>query len=253
MRWLGGLGGEKCGGGWYDPFGTTEATYVEQARQTVLAGARESMLFCYGALQRDTGPRDVAALRANVPELLAVAEQVRQRRVIGVAAYKPPGSPPEDEARVFDFVGMLGLPLVPCHTFPDDARAAFFSLHALHDPNLAAGLSAFVASGKPVLLTDGLARRLAGKVPLDRPNVVILPVKGDPKSLLALPQGVLDGIREPLLRPFARRFEAGSRVALYLFDDGSSVVENFNAEPAPVKLDGVSQAVPGRGWSQHWR
>ena len=56
MRWLGGVGGAKCGGGWYDPFGTTEQTYVEQARQTVLGGAGESLLFCYGALLRGTGP-----------------------------------------------------------------------------------------------------------------------------------------------------------------------------------------------------
>jgi hypothetical protein len=79
MRWLGGIGGEKCGGGWYDWLGTTERTYVEQARQTVLAGARESMLFCFGGLHRDTGPADVAALRANLPELLAVAREVDPR------------------------------------------------------------------------------------------------------------------------------------------------------------------------------
>jgi hypothetical protein len=253
MRWLGRLGGEKCGGGWYDPFGTTEATYLEQARQTVLAGARESMLFCYGALLRDTGPRNVAALRANLPELLAVAEQIRKRRPVGVAAYKPPSSPPGDEPRVFDFVGMLGLPLVPCHAFPDDAPAAFLSLHALHDPKLVEKLSAFLASGKPVLLTDGLAKRLAEKVRLDRPNVVLLSVKADPKSLLALAQDVLDRTRGPLLRPLACRFEAPSRVALYLFDDGSWVIENFNAEPAAVKLDGTTQTVPARGWIQHWK
>jgi len=247
MRWLGRLGGEKCGGGWYDPFGTTEATYVEQARQTVLAGARESMLFCYGALLRDTGPKNIAALRANVPELLAVAEQVRKRRPIGVAAYKPPGSPPGDEPRVFDFVGMLGMPLVPCHTFPDDAPAAFMSLHALHDPKLVEKVSNFIASGKPVLLTDGLAKRLAGKVVLDRPNVVLLPVKADPKSLLALSQDVLDRMRESLLRPVGRRFEAPGRVALYLFDGGSWVIENFNAAPAAVKLDGTAHTVPARG------
>jgi hypothetical protein len=55
MRWLGGLGGTKCGGGWFDPYGTSPATYLEQARQTVLAGARESMLFCYGSLQSQGG------------------------------------------------------------------------------------------------------------------------------------------------------------------------------------------------------
>ncbi|MHC4743769.1 MAG: hypothetical protein ACYS8Z_17780, partial [Planctomycetota bacterium] len=47
MRWLGEIGGEKTGGGWFDPFGTTENTYLEQARQTVLADAKEMLLFCY--------------------------------------------------------------------------------------------------------------------------------------------------------------------------------------------------------------
>jgi hypothetical protein len=253
MRWLGELGGVKCGGGWYDPFGTTEKTYVEQARQTVLAGARESLLFCYGSLQQDTGPKNIAALRANLPELLAVAEQISKRRLVGVAAYKPPNSPPHEEPRVFDFVGMLGLPLVPCHTFPDNAPAAFFSLHALHDPRLADRLSAYVASGKPVLLTDGLQKRLAGKVELDAANVHILPVKGDPKNLLRLPKETLDRIREPLLQPFDRRFAANNRIALYLWEDGSSVVENFNDEPATVELDGASKTVPARGWVLGWK
>lgn len=253
MRWLGGLGGAKCGGGWYDPLGTTEHTYVEQARQTVLAGARESLLFCYGALQQNTGPKNVAALRASLPELLAVAEQVGKRRPVGVAAYKPPSSPGRDEPRVFDFVGMLGVPLVPCHTFPDDAPAAFFSQHALTDPRLAERLAAYVKSGRPVLVTDGLAERLAGKVALDAANVQILPVKHDPKRLLELPQDALDRLREPLLKPLGRRFAAGNRVALYLWEDGSSVVENFNDEPAAVRLDGVAQTVPVRGWVQHWK
>ena len=152
-----------------------------------------------------------------------------------------------------DFVGMLGLPLVPCHTFPDDAQAAFFSLHALHDPRFAERFSAYIGSGKPVLLTDGLAKRLTGKVALDSPSVHILPVKGDPKSLLRLPKGDLERIREPLLRPLGRRFVAAGKLALYLWEDGSSVIENFNDEPAIVELDGLAETVPARGWIQHWK
>jgi hypothetical protein len=154
---------------------------------------------------------------------------------------------------VFDFVGMLGFPLVPCHTFPDGAPAAFLSLHALSHPKLVEKLSAFIASGKPTLLTDGLAKRLAGQAPLDRPNVILLPVKADPKSLLALPPDVLDRTRKPLLRSVGHHFEAPTRVSLYLFEDGSWVIENFKAEPAAVKLDGTTHTVPARGWVQQWK
>ena len=253
MRWLGGLGGPKCGGGWYDPYGTTEATYREQARQTVLAGARESMLFCYGSLQEDTGPRNVESLRDNIPELFAVADQVRQRTVVGVAAYKPANSHPENEPRVFDFVGMLGIPLVPCHEFPSQAAAGFFSLHALKDPELIPKLSSFIAAGKPTLVTDGLAKRLEGQVDLHHDNVRILPVHGDPKSLLEIGQGELNDCRQRLLEPFSARFEAPPRVALYLFSDGSWVIENFNDQPASVILNGKALEIGARGWQYDWK
>ena len=252
MRWLGGIGGPKCGGGWFDPYGTTEHTYLEQARQTVLAGARQSLLFCYGSLLRETGPKNIEALRAEIPELLAVAEQVARRKVVGIAAYKPPNSHPQKEPRVFDFVGMMGLPLVPCHEFPTDAKAAFFSVHALKDLELAKKLSAQIAAGKPLLLTDGLAQQLKGKLKLDAPNVRVLAVAGDPKSLLKLPQRELDAIRRPLLRPLGRSFQAPNKVALYLFQDRSWAIENFNDEPVTVELDGTPYTLQPRNWIRRW-
>lgn len=253
MRWLGGIGGEKCGGGWFDPYGTTESTYVEQARQTILGGARQSLLFCYGSLQQQTGPKNVEALRSAIPELFEVARQVRQRRPVGVAAYKPADSDPGKEQRVFDFVGMLGVPLIPCYEFPVDSPVGFFSVHALKDPQLAERLEAFLAAAKPALITDGLAAALEGKVKLDRPNVTILPVQANPKRLLDLQQSELDRGRATLLRPLGRRFESPNRVALYLFDDGSWVVENFNDAAVAVRLDGESFDVPARGWKMQWK
>jgi hypothetical protein len=252
MRWLGGIGGKKCGGGWFDPYGTTAHTYVEQARQTILGGARESLLFCYGSLLKDTGPANVEALRRHIPELLEVAGRVRERTPVGVAAYKPPNSHPEKEPRVYDFVGMMGVPLVPCHTFPADAKAAFFPVHALKDPALAEKLAAFIAAGKPTLVTDGLAQRLGGRVDLDRPNVRILEVKGNVKGLLDLGQRGVDALRAPLLAPFGRAFEAPNRVALYLFDGGAWVIENFNDQAVTVTLDGVERTVEPRGWLPRW-
>ncbi|MBU4270594.1 MAG: hypothetical protein KKA28_01835 [Planctomycetes bacterium] len=258
MRWLGGIGGTKCGGGWYDPFNTTEQTYLEQARQTVLGGARETMLCNYGGMLVNTGPRNIEALRRNIPQLLGVAEEVRRREIVGVAAYKPVNSHPreatrhEAEWRVFSFVGMLGLPLVPCHEFPAEAKAAFFSIHALKDPDLRGKLSAFIASGKPVLLTDGLARRLDGKMDLSAANVRVLPVKGDPPSLLELPTEELNALRAAILPSLGHTFRAPNRVALYLFTDGSWVIENFNDKSVDVELDGSSRMIAARGWLLQW-
>jgi hypothetical protein len=248
MRWLGGIGGPKCGGGWYDPLGTAPATYIEQARQTVLAGATESMLFAYDCLLQDTGPKDIEALRANIPDLLLAADIVHGRQPVGVAAYKPANSHPDKEVRVFDFVGMLGIPLVPCHEFPVDAKAAFFSVHAMKDPAFPQKLAAFIASGKPTLVTDGLAGRLAGKVQLDAANVRVLPVKGNPRSLLAMPQKEADAIRQPLLRTIGHEFQAPASVGLYVFDSGSWVIENFNDQPVTVRLDGKDYPLSARQW-----
>jgi hypothetical protein len=252
MRWLGGIGGAKCGGGWYDWLGTTERTYLEQARQTVLGGAREAMLFCYGGLQSTTGPADTAALRTQIPELLRVAAEIRKREIVGIAAYKPANSHAEDEKRVFDFVGMLGLPLVPCHEFPTDAPAAFFSVHALKDKEFAGRLGAFIGAGKPVLVTDALCRRLSTEVDVNRPNVRVLDVRGDPKSLLNLTEEVLNELRQPMLRSIGIQFRAPNKMGLYCFKDGSWVVENFNDQAVTVELNGRSPAVPARGWIYQW-
>ena len=253
MRWLGGIGGEKCGGGWFDPFGTTEETYLEQARQTVLGGAHESLLFCYGSLQNGTGPKDVEKLRTNIPELLKMAKEVAHRQIVGLSAYKPPNSHPETESRVFDFVGMLGLPLVPCHEFPTNALAAFFSLHALKDAEFVSKLGAFIHAGKPVLLTDGLAQTLTNRMQLDAPNIQILKVNQNPKSLLELSDSDLETIRKKLLRPLDCTFKAPNRVAVYLFQDKSYVIENFRDSAALVELNGEALTIPARGWVYQWK
>ncbi len=253
MRWLGGIGGEKCGGGWYDSLGTTEHTYIEQARQTILGGARASTLFSYGGLQRDTGPRNIEVLRQHIPELQRVAAEVRRRTAVGIAAYKPIASHPEKESYAGNFLGMLGLPLLPCHEFPSSAPAAFFSMHALKDPQLAARLTAFVAAGKPVLITDGLREKLSGQVRLDAPNVFVLPVHDNPKGLLELPSAEVETLRAPLLKPFRTTLKGPKKVGLVLFSDGSWVLENFNDTAVTVELGGQTLSLAARGWAYSWR
>ncbi len=253
LRWLSSIGGRKTGGGWFDPLETTEATYIEQARQTILAGAKETVLFSYGALHQNFGPTDIAALRAEIPELLDVAAEVQRRSAIGIAAYKPPHSSPEDEPYVYDYVGMLGLPLLPVREFPAHAKAAFLPIHAAKDPDLETKLKTFAASGRPLLLTDGLARRLSGKIPLDAENVWVLKVGGRPAALSELAPQQLNALREPLLEPFGIRFRAPSDVGLYLFADGSWVVENFADRRVQVNLNGEDLLVGPRAWVFQWK
>ena len=235
MRWLGEIGGAKTGGGWFDPYGTTEDTYVEQARQTVLGDAREMLLFCYGSLLRDTGPANVEKLRAELPGLFKLAELVRGKPIKGMIAPKPPNSDAFDEQYVFDFVGMLGLPLVPTAEINTEAEAAFFSVHALKDAGFQGKLESMLAAGKPVLITDGLAKRLRN-VNTDHERVIVLNVNGNPRNLLDLTRNELKPIRDKLLAPLGMTFSAPNKVALYLIGDNCAVVENFNDEPVDMSL-----------------
>ena len=235
MRWLGEMGGPKTGGGWFDPYGTTENTYVEQARQTVLADAREMLLFCYGSLLRGTGPANVEKLRTEIPGLFKLAKLVRNKPLIGILAPKPPNSDAYDEQYVFDFVGMLGLPLVPAAQIHTDAKAAFFSVHALKDPDFSAKLKKMLDDEKKVLITDGLADRLDG-VNLDDENLIILKVNGNPRGLLELTREQLKPIRDKLLEPLGIKFDAPNKVALYLIGEDYLIVENFNDEPVDAVL-----------------
>jgi hypothetical protein len=236
MRWLGEIGGPKTGGGWFDPYGTTENTYVEQARQTVLADAREMLLFCYGSLLRETGPANVKKLRKEIPGLFKLAELVRNKPIKGVLAPKPPNSDADDEMYVFDFVGMLGLPLVPAAEIRSDVKAAFFAVHSLKDPAFSGKLNKMLSAKKPVLITDGLAKKLKD-VNLKDENLTVLKVDGNPHNLLKLTRDELNTIRNKLLAPFGIRFDAPNKVALYLIGDTHLIVENFNDEPVNVSFE----------------
>jgi hypothetical protein len=266
MRWLGGVGGDKCGGGWFDWLGTSPPNYVEQARQTILAGARETMLFCYGGLNpvaqsvfpssipwpTPTGQADTEALRANLPELLATAREVQKRQPLGIAAYKPINSGAGTESRIFDFLGMIGLPLVPCHQFPTNAPAAFFSVHAFDDPNAANEINDYIKTGRPVLLTENLAKLLSPRLNDSAPNVRVVSLPRPPDYLLVQPQAPLDKLRAPLLDALHVTFLAPDQVALYLFSPNGWVVENFNKDPVTVVLNGQSMNIAARAWICHW-
>ena len=50
VGWMDGQSGGRCGGGWYDPLDSKPEKFVEQARYTILGGAKESLIHCYDYL-----------------------------------------------------------------------------------------------------------------------------------------------------------------------------------------------------------
>lgn len=244
MRWLGEIGGEKCGGGWFDPYGTSPPTYVEQARQTILAGAKESLLFCYGSLQKDTGPANVRALRKELPQLFQLADLIHDKSVRGILAPKPPNSDGDGDRYVYDFVGMLGLPLVPSASVRDDVPAAFLPVQTLKDPRLVAKLGKMLDDEKPLLITNHLADKLPESIRVRLTDAEVLDVPDDLWSLMDLPSDKLRTIRERMLKPFGIEFDAPTRVALYLFGDDLVVIENFNDTEIETVLTIESRAKP---------
>jgi hypothetical protein len=244
MRWLGAIGGEKTGGGWFDPYGTSPPTYVEQARQTVLGDAKEALLFCYGSLLENTGPANVEKLRTEIPALFELAEIVRGKSIKGVLVPKPPNSEAHNEQYVFDFIGMMGLPLVPAAEIKP-TEAAFLSVHALKDPDLVTKLKQMMDAGEPLLITDGLRDRLKDQIALESDNVQILEVKGDPRSLLEMDRSSLLKLREKMLKPFGITFDAPNKVSLYLMGDNHVIIENFNDESVDVRFrtSGLKEAL----------
>jgi len=257
MRWLTDIGGDKTGGGWFDALGTTPKTYLEQARQTVLANAKEMMLFSYGGLIRETneygnrkgtGIADIEALKAELPGLFELAKLIDNKPIKGILATKPANSDPHShydssrvssgrdaDAYIYNFVGMLGLPLFPTEKINMNAEAAFFSVHILKDPDFYEKLGKFLAGNKPVLITNELANHIENVDQYD--NLHVLNINVDPWNLLKFSRKELNEIRNKMLKPFGIKFDAPGMVALYLMGDDLIVIENFRDEAVSVTME----------------
>ena len=236
MRWLESLG--SVGGGWFDAGGsrTTVNTYLEQARHTVLGDGRNMILWCYGGYL-EAVPK-MEALSKELPGLIKLAKIVRGQPIRGVHLLKPGNSEPFEEEWVCSFLGNLGLPFVPANQINEQAASAVFPVQALKDPGFTAILQRMLDKGTTVLITDGLAKRLAGQQAiLGNKNLTVLDVQGSPKALLKLTREELKPIRDKLLAPLGMKFDAPNRVELYLFGNNYFVVENINDEAVDVTLD----------------
>lgn len=280
MRWADDAAGGRCGGGWYDPLWTSPAVYLEQARLTILGGARESVLHSYGylayteeegralggdvvgrlglqgvgGLGSTNGPACCAAFREHLPELRALAQNVARRRLTGIAAWKPVNASERGDERWYERLAMTGLPIDPVSAFPSQAPAAAFSACVLDHPEAERLVAGYAATGKPTLLSCRLAEAWKGRPWLTAANVRIVPRKESSWEFCNLPPERLAELRGFVLPVFGiKDFRAPNRVGLILFTDGSRVILNFDDSPASITLDHSSFTLSAHSTRCFWR
>ncbi len=254
MRWLLGIGGQKCGGGWHDSIQTDPIYYVEQGRQTVLGGAPEVFLFNFGALyggeryDRGLGPRDVAALMEEQPQHFELARLIHGKRPRGLLGWKPANSAPGADPNLHPLLGMAGLPVSAAHEFDAAADGFVFGCHVLKDADWRSALGQAVQKDSPVVVTTGFLDAIAGEVGADdiavlRERALVVPSPSDRNryaELASLPEAELNALRDRALQPMGVTFNAPYGVGLYLFDDDVAVIESFRDEPVTctLRIDG---------------
>ncbi|MCL2775689.1 MAG: hypothetical protein FWD71_20435 [Oscillospiraceae bacterium] len=235
MVWDMKLDPEKCGGGWYDPYGTNPATYLEQARQTILSGVKESMLFCYGSLYKgDEGVNNTAAIRRETAGLHKLAYLVAGKKINGVSVPKVPGCDTEKEKYLSSFYGMLGIPVAPDIHLDPDAKSAILGYQAVGFPDAPMYAKDALKSGKAICFSEGFLEYMALDVPK---NALVIRPGGDNWNLTEMPQPELDALRNALLKHFDISFTAPSKVALNLYDDDLEIIQNFNDFAVEVTID----------------
>jgi len=268
-RWMAEIGAEKLGGGWFDPYGTNPVLYLDQPYVTVLAGAPEIILFCYGSLVSPEFRPQADAFASRRTEFEVLSKLVGDWK--GIPAYKPASSEAGNEAYLFDQIGMLAVPLLPTPRFPEGTRAALFTVHALEDAEFVPKLAGFLKAGGTAFLSEGLAHRLNGDPrlstasPLELPrgkHVQVIP-HGDGKLVVfstALPRltyvdaqnrvaqptpelrDALETLRKEVSQFTVTSFDAPPRVAVFPLG-GRVAVVNFTELPVNCRLAGLGGMV----------
>jgi hypothetical protein len=179
------------GGGWIDPYGLQYIDrWPEQLWDTAFAKAREITLYKWSSIAAPIrlGDRPWQAMPTSFdyqqlvdsyspipngggPKLARAAgyalEQVdplisRLGNPIGIKGYRPPHAWAAEEF-LYDYLGMVGIPLDLSPTFPTGADVCILNASASADPDIVKKIKAQLSSGKIVVITSGLVKALQGQ------------------------------------------------------------------------------------------
>lgn len=158
-RWISSLAGKKIGAAWFDHGDCNDLDFIEQAYQSVLAGAKELVIFNF--FDFVTGHPGHHLLRQDFEKLANLAAAVAKNPVQGTVGYKPANSDAGGDLYLMDYLGMYGISLVPASQYPDAAKAIFLPTQAATDSAIVEKVSKSLDEGKKVVMTAGFIARAA--------------------------------------------------------------------------------------------
>jgi hypothetical protein len=259
------------GGGWVDTGGmTTMDRYAEQLALTMFAKAPEITLFDIRQLQRPLRDTDRAPWQGQgtsydfdemmQPIRLPSGETVKPTTVaraaaghtlervdtfldklgtpVGLKSYKPFHSTGEDF--LHNYLGMIGIPMDLVPEFPAEERIMLLTELAKHDPDIVQKIKGQLRAGKEVVITSGLAGPIGYPIlhsaSYSRGTLYVLVVPDNFADLYRLPVQTITGIKQVLTKEMYVRVDAPGQVALFVYDNGTFVVESFRDEAVEVVI-----------------
>ena len=92
-----------------------------------------------------------------------------------------------------------------------------------------------VSAGRP--LTKGVSGfPMILRASYSKGNLYVLTIPDDPGNLYDLPETILNSFRKTLSSDQSIRIEAPAKVALFLYDNGTFIVESFMDEPVTIQI-----------------
>ncbi len=159
-KWMKSLAGKKMSGAWFDHGDCDENDFIEQAWQSVLAGAQELIFFNY--FDFVNGHKGHHLMRTQFTQLADLARKVATEPVKGVMAYKPANSNAFGDLYIMDFIGMLGVPLIPVSQYPENASVIFLPTQAAADTGILAKIEKSIAGKATLIFTTGFLAHARG-------------------------------------------------------------------------------------------
>ena len=148
----------RNGGGWIDPYGSTSNLnfFLQQANMTMLAKAKELMLFNFSVLADSVFVPPLGHELSRMDKMLS-----RLGDPIGVSAWEPFDGDGEDQ--LYNYLGMGGIAVEPSPYFDENAEVVLFTQSTAYDETAMEKLEAHLRKGKNAVVTTGFLRECYDK------------------------------------------------------------------------------------------